>query len=146
MRTARLSRYAWVFVFAALAMSTSSRADVRLVGNTFVHAWTINPYPDGTPAPKYETRFCDDRTLVWSDVTDMSNVKSGIEEYELTEISPGVLQVTWKESPDTTDHGVVWTLNFGTYGIYGVVAAVLSRPAPQYNTVSPTTQFSSRHP
>lgn len=105
----------------ALASSYSAHADVRLVGNTFVHAWTINPYRDGTPAPKYETRFCDERTLVWSDVTDLSNVTSGIEKYVLTEISPGVLQVTWKESPATTDLGVVWTLNFGTYAIYGVV-------------------------
>ena len=110
-----------MFVFTALALSEVAHADVRLVGNTFVHAWTINPYPDGTPAPKYETRFCDERILVWSDITDLSNVTSGIEKYELTEISPGVLQVTWKESPDTTDLGMVWTLNFGTYAIYGVV-------------------------
>ncbi len=111
----------WVLVAAALASSTLARADVRLVGNTFVHAWTINPYPEGTPAPKYETRFCDGQTLVWNDVTDLRDIRSGVETYELTEISPGVLQVTWKESADTTGHGVVWTLNFRTYAIYGVV-------------------------
>ena len=44
-----------------------------------------------------------------------------MQNYELTELSPGVLQVTWKESPETTNQGVVWTLNFGTYAIYGVL-------------------------
>jgi len=109
-----------LLVFSVVSGSTAA-ADIRLVGNTFTHAWTVNTFPEGWPTPKYETRFCDQQTLVWNDVTDRNNVKSGMQNYELTELSPGVLQVTWKESPETTNQGVVWNLNFRTYGIHGVL-------------------------
>ena len=108
-------------IIAIVAIGSTASADIRLVGNTFTHAWTVNTFPDDWPTPKYETRFCDQETLVWNNVTDMRNVSSGVEKYELTELSPGVLQVTWKESPETTNQGVVWTLNFRTYAIYGVL-------------------------
>jgi hypothetical protein len=107
-------------IVLAAAIAAPAHADIRLVGNTFVHSWTINPFPRSRPVPKYETLFCDEDTLVWNDVTDLSKVHSGVETYVLTELSPGVVQVTWKESPETTNHGVVWTLNFRTYAIYGV--------------------------
>ena len=109
-----------ISIVAAAAIGAVAHADIRLVGNTFVHTWTINPFPEAQPSPKYETLFCDEDTLVWNDVTDSTRVQSGVETYVLTELSPGVVQVTWKESPDTTNHGVVWTLNFRTYAIYGV--------------------------
>lgn len=109
-----------ILIVLTMVTGATAHADIRLVGNTFVHSWTINPFPKERPAPKYETFFCDEDTLVWNNVTDMSKVRSGVETYELTELSPGVLQVTWKESPETTNHGVVWTLNFRTYAIYGV--------------------------
>lgn len=121
--------YALTILF--LGMSAAVNADVRLTGNTFVYSWTINPYADGTPAPRYETRFCDERTLVWNDVTDPNDVKSGAETYELTELDPGVVQVTWKESPQATNHGVVLTINFRTYAIYGVVV----NAEPDRNTI-----------
>jgi len=107
-------------IVVLVGMASTAHADIRLVGNTFVHAWTVNPFREKRPPPKYETRFCDEQMLVWNNVTDLSKVESGVEKYELTELSPGVLQVTWKESPETTNHGVVWTLNFRTYAIYGV--------------------------
>jgi hypothetical protein len=113
-----------VAIAIALGISATADADVRLVGKTFSHSWTVNKYPKDWPTPKYVTLFCDEKTVVWNNVTDTENVYSGIEQYELTEIDPGILQVTWKESPDTTKFGITWTLNFRTWAIYGVVVNV----------------------
>jgi hypothetical protein len=84
----------------------------------------VNSLPSEWSTPRYVLLFCDEQTLVWNDVTDEDNVHSGVESYELTEIDPGVLQVSWKESPESTGYGVVLTINFHTWAIYGVLVNV----------------------
>jgi len=37
-----------------MVTAASAHADIRLLGNTFVHSWTIIPFPKDQPAPRYE--------------------------------------------------------------------------------------------
>lgn len=106
------------------AFSSALQADVRLSGKTLTYSWTINTLPEDWSTPKYITFICDEKTLVWNNVTDKNKVISGVEKYELSEVSPGVLQISWKESPKTTDYGVILTFSFISYGIYGVLVNV----------------------
>lgn len=93
----------------------------ELVGKTVTHEWTENPYGADKPVPSYVTFFCDDSTLVWNAVTDPSDIRSGTETYTRTDFAPGIVQITWKESPDTSNYGVIWTLKFETMESYGVI-------------------------
>lgn len=108
----------------SFCLSSLAHANSNLVGKTITHAWTINTFPADRPAPSYVTLFCDYETLVWNDVTDQKNVISGVESYLVREIDKDIVQVSWKESPETTNYGMVWTLNFRTNEIFGVLVNV----------------------
>jgi hypothetical protein len=104
---------------ATLAAAHDDHAE--LVGKTVTHDWTQNPYGADTPVPSYVTFFCDDTTLVWNAVTDPSDIRSGREAYTRTDLAPGIVQITWKESPETSNYGVIWTMKFDTMESFGVV-------------------------
>ena len=44
--------------------------------------------------------------------------------YVRSDIAPGIVQISWKEAPDTTNFGLIWTLNFNTNEITGVIVNV----------------------
>jgi hypothetical protein len=93
-------------------------------GSMISHSWTENSFPNHWPAPKFETFICDDRTLVWNNITDMKKLTSGIEKYDAVELAPNLLQVSWKESPETTNYGIIWTLDFNKMSIHGVLVNI----------------------
>jgi len=88
------------------------------------YKWNINSLPSEWGTPEYVTVICDAETLVWNNVTDPDNITSGVERYETSEVSPGILQLSWKESPETTNLGVILTINLGAYAIYGVIVNI----------------------
>jgi len=92
-----------------------------LTGSVISHSWTENTFPQTWPTPKFETYICDEKTLVWNNITDLNRPTSGIETYHVVELAPRLLQVSWKESPETTNYGVIWTLDFNNMVIRGVL-------------------------
>ncbi len=98
-----------------------------LTGSTISHSWTENTFPKTWSTPKFQTFICDDKTLIWNNITDMTHLTSGVEEYTVVELAPKLLQVSWKESPETTNYGIVWTLDFNQMIIRGVLVNIDSK-------------------
>ena len=93
--------------------------EIPLVGTKLSHRWTevAEQHEPGS----FVTLFCRDDTLVWNDTSNPDDVRSGREAYVRTDLAPGIVQVSWKQSPEVDEVGVVWTLNFETNRIHGVV-------------------------
>ncbi len=106
------------------SLSSLAYANANIVGKTFTYSWAINTFPDTEPTPAYVTIFCDYESLVWNNVTDPKNVVSNAENYLVRAIDKDIVQVSWKENPATTNHGIVLTFNFRTNEIFGVLVNV----------------------
>ncbi len=89
-------------------------------GTVIRHGWE-QPFFPGGPLPRFVTSIESTSGLVWHNVTDPQAVASEAESYVRTDIAPGIVQITWKEPADATNFGVVWTLDFGTGRIHGIV-------------------------
>ncbi len=98
---------------------------IRIAGTTVRHAWTTNPWAPGGPNPTFVTVICDDETLVWNNVTDPDHPTFEREHYVRTDLAEGIVQVAWRESPETTNLAVIWTLDFNTNRIHGVLVNVV---------------------
>ena len=92
-----------------------------LTGTVISHSWTKNSFPKAWPTPKFTTFICDQHTLIWNNITNIEQLSFGIERYTVVELAPKLLQVSWKESPDTTNYGIIWTLDFNQMNINGVL-------------------------
>lgn len=71
--------------------------------------------------------ICDAKKLIWNNITDMDNFSYGEEEYTAVELAPNFIQVSWKESPKTTNYGIIWTLDLNINQIKGVLVNIDSR-------------------
>lgn len=91
--------------------------DTQLIGKKVKHEWKKGPWTGAT----FTTFFCSESVLTWNNTTDPDHITSEIEQYYRTEIAEGIVQISWKEDPDTTNFGLIWTLNFNTNKIYGVI-------------------------
>ena len=99
-------------------------ANELLTGTVISHSWTENTFPKSWPTPKFETFICDEETLIWNNITNMKHLTHGVEKYTVVEIAPKLLQVSWKESPETTNYGIIWTLDFNQMVIRGVLVNI----------------------
>jgi hypothetical protein len=119
----RLAQIATLFATILMMESpmTAQAQTSDIVGKTIVHSWAIGPFPADMPRPAFETLFCSADRLVWNNVTDPDAIIGQAENYSRVEIGEGIVQISWKESPETTNLGVVWTLNFNSGKIYGVI-------------------------
>lgn len=91
--------------------------DTQLVGKKVKHQWTKGLWSGAS----FTTFFCSENVLTWNNTSDPSNISSESEQYYRTEIAEGIIQISWKEDPETTNFGLIWTLNFNTKKIYGVI-------------------------
>jgi len=107
-----MSSFLKIIAMFAFVVSGSVSSEDQLVGNTTEHAWVNNNFPAEWPTPRYRVSFCSDDTLVWNNITNAANPDSGIEKYDAVQLGPDLLQVSWKESPETTNFGIVWKLDF----------------------------------
>lgn len=115
------------FMLLTMIMNTLTLpafANELLTGSVISHSWTENTFPKTWPTPKFETFFCDDKTLIWNNITDKNHLKFGVEQYNVVELAPKLLQVSWKESPETTNYGIIWTLDFNQRVIRGVLVNI----------------------
>ncbi|WP_250655988.1 hypothetical protein [Alkalimarinus coralli] len=113
-----------VFIGFISSFSTMTFSNELLVGKKVSHSWTENTFPKEWPTPTFETYICDNRTLIWNNTTDKNNLSFGVEAYTAVELAPKVLQVSWKESPETTNYGIIWTLDFNDMTINGVLVNI----------------------
>lgn len=113
-----------VFIGFISLFSSMTFANELLVGKKVSHSWTENTFPKEWPTPTFETFICDDSTLIWNNTTDKNNITSGVETYTVVKLAPKVLQVSWKESPETTNYGIIWTLDFNDMTINGVLVNI----------------------
>jgi len=104
--------------------SSISFSNELLAGKKVSHSWTENTFPKEWPTPTFETFICDNSTLIWNNTTDINNISFGVEAYTAVELAPNVLQVSWKESPETTNYGIIWTLDFNNMTIKGVLVNI----------------------
>ncbi|MEM7194236.1 MAG: hypothetical protein AAF402_04745 [Pseudomonadota bacterium] len=110
---------ALVFCFAA----PSALADIRLIDKTFSLSWSIHSAPDERTFDSVELYFCSELELIWNELLDKKSMANGQTTYELTEIEPGILRITWKQSKSDPNRIVVTTLNLFKWSAYGVIVA-----------------------
>ena len=108
-----------ILATTCLLLSTSTIADNRLIGKTYSLKWSIQSVSGESPADSTKLAFCNGLRLVWNTILDDKTVSAGVENYELTEVEPGILQVTWRQRADRTEF-VVATLNLFKWSVYGV--------------------------
>jgi predicted SnoaL-like aldol condensation-catalyzing enzyme len=88
-----------------------------LVGKQVKHQWTKGPWAGAS----FTTLFCNDSDLVWNNTSDPDKITFEKEKYVRRDIGDGVVQISWKEDPNRTNFGLIWTLDFNTNKIYGVI-------------------------
>ncbi len=90
--------------------------NTNLSGKTIKHTWTEGPFAGAG----YETTITSENALSWKAVAGQPKGMTGTETYTRADIAPGVVQLSWKEVA-TTGFTLVWTLNFNTMKVYGVI-------------------------
>lgn len=90
---------------------------IDFTGKQVRHSWDQN-------GNSFVSLFCDEETLVWTDRTDPDNLVFGRETFTTTKLSDEVVMYEWKESPLARDFVLVWTFNFDTKRVYGVIGNV----------------------
>lgn len=99
-----------------------SNKSSTLVGKTIKHTWTKGKWAGSS----YTTLFCSKDTLVWNNTTDPEHIVSERETYIRTDITDGIVQISWREDPAYTNYGLVWTLDFNQMKIYGVIVNAIA--------------------
>ncbi|OKL45211.1 hypothetical protein [Pseudovibrio exalbescens] len=92
-----------------------------LLGKTLTHVWQEASANGDTIEKRFETFFCETDFLVWNDISQLADPEHHQAAYTMTEITPDITQVSWKDSPETSNLGYVWTLDFTTGKIFGVI-------------------------
>ena len=92
-----------------------------LIGKAVKHSWTKGIAKKAC----FETIFCNERELVWNNITDLTKITSEKNAYIRTDITDGIVQISWRENPKTTNYGLIWTLDFNKHKIYGVIVNAL---------------------
>ncbi|MTI19368.1 hypothetical protein E1162_19165 [Rhodobacteraceae bacterium RKSG542] len=115
---------------APLAASSAFAQDV--LGKTLTHVWTATKESAESAEKRVETLYCDGKTLVWNDISDLDKVVSGKSDYKKTQITPEILQVSWKGKNGDKDAGYVWTYDFKNNKFYGVI---VDEESPDTNIV-----------
>ena len=90
---------------------------MNLAGKTITHSWSEGLWAGAS----FVTVFCSENELVWNNVTNPDEVTAERETYVRVDLSDDIAQISWRESPDTTNLGLIWTLNFATNQITGVI-------------------------
>jgi hypothetical protein len=119
-----MKKYLALIITFLLSHNTIASTDLLTPGSKISHAWTENSFPQNWKNPTFETFICENNTLVWNNTTDTNNPTSGREKYTAVELAPKLLQVSWKESPETTNYGIIWTLDFNNMTIRGVLVNI----------------------
>ncbi|MEM1177221.1 MAG: hypothetical protein AAGM22_02655, partial [Acidobacteriota bacterium] len=88
-----------------------------LVGKQIRHRWTKGPFAGAS----FTTLFCSESLMAWNNTSNPEAITSDREAYVRTELADGVVQLSWKEDPKKTNFGLIWTLNFNTQTVYGVI-------------------------
>lgn len=114
-------KYLILITTLLFANITIASSDQFTAGYKISHSWTENSFPKNWKTPTFDTFICENNTLIWNNTTDANNPTSGLEKYNAIELAPNLLQVSWKESPETTNYGIIWTLDFNNMSIRGVL-------------------------
>lgn len=111
-----------VFMISTSAISQNQKrlkmeSKIELSGKTVKHQWIKGPWAGAS----FTTFFCNNENLIWNNTTNPNEISSEKEKYIRRDIAEGIVQISWKENPKTTDFGLIWTLNFNKHKIYGVI-------------------------
>ncbi len=92
----------------------------KWLGKSIHFVWTVTVKGAETIEQNFATIICSAENLVWQSLS--KNGKSnGRATYTLQQITPEITQVSWKDNPQESNLGWVWTLDSSTGKAYGVV-------------------------
>ncbi len=104
-----------------------------MTGKVFLLKWSIQSGAGEVSIDATRVVFCDAEKLVWNTEFNGEMISSGLENYEFSEIEPGILQVTWKQQLKDRTEVVVATLNSFKWSVYGVT---ISSDEPRFSAGS----------
>jgi len=118
-----MKKYQTILILICLLLSNIAVADNRIIGKVFLLKWSIQSGAGGVSIDTTRVTFCDSATLLWNVTLKGEIVSSGLENYELSEIEPGIVQVTWRQQLKDQTEVVVATLNLFKWSVYGVTVS-----------------------
>ncbi|SDR38164.1 hypothetical protein [Pseudovibrio sp. Tun.PSC04-5.I4] len=108
-----------------LAGSSSASISAETVeawlGRSINLAWKATK--EGTEAAEetFTTFICNAEKLAWKSTTTELGPAKGSANYTVQQVTPTITQISWKDNPQESNLGWVWTLDAATGKAYGVV-------------------------
>jgi len=132
-RKNKMKRNQTTLILLCLFLSNIAVADNRMTGKTFLLKWSIQSVTDEVSIDATKVIFCDAEKLLWNTELNGETISSGFENYALSEIEPGIVQVTWRQQLNDRTEVVVSTLNLFKWSVYGVT---ISSDEPRFSAGS----------
>ncbi|MES0870326.1 hypothetical protein [Pseudovibrio sp. SCP19] len=100
--------------------TSAAKTAEQWLGKSLNFAWSITK--DGAEAieEKFTAFICNAEALAWNTTSQFGKSK-GTATYTVQQITPDITQISWKDNPQESNLGWVWTLDEASGKAYGVV-------------------------
>ncbi|MGH0000149.1 hypothetical protein ACQU0X_08720 [Pseudovibrio ascidiaceicola] len=100
--------------------ASAVKATEQWLGKSLNFAWTITKEGAEAIEEKFTTFICNSEALAWNTTSKLGKSK-GSATYTVQQITPDITQISWKDNPQESNLGWVWTLDAASGKAYGVV-------------------------
>ncbi|KZL23001.1 hypothetical protein [Pseudovibrio sp. WM33] len=100
--------------------ASAAKAAEQWLGKSLNFAWTITKEGAEAIEEKFTTFICNSEALAWNTTSKLGKSK-GSATYTVQQITPEITQFSWKDNPQESNLGWVWTLDAASGKAYGVV-------------------------
>lgn len=96
------------------------QAAEQWLGQSLNFAWSAMKEGAGAMEEKFTAFICNTEALAWNTTSELGSSK-GSARYTVQQITPDVIQISWKDDPQESNLGWIWTLDTTSGKAYGVV-------------------------
>ncbi|GHB33091.1 hypothetical protein GCM10007094_22610 [Pseudovibrio japonicus] len=100
--------------------TSPDQASEPWLGKSLSFAWSAMKEGAGTVEEKFTAFICDTEALAWNTTSELGRSK-GSARYTVQQVTPDVIQISWKDDPQESNLGWIWTLDTTSGKAYGVV-------------------------
>ena len=100
--------------------SSPIKAAEQWLGKSLNFAWTITKEGAEAIEEKFTAFICDSEALAWNTTSTLGGGK-GSAIYTVQQITSDITQISWKDNPQESNLGWVWTLDAASGKAYGIV-------------------------
>ena len=90
------------------------------LGKSLNFAWSAMTEGAGAMEEKFTAFICDTEALAWNTTSELGRSR-GSARYTVQQVTPDVIQISWKDDPQESNLGWIWTLDTTSGKAYGVV-------------------------